>query len=126
MGGPKWSEGLPYHGPLGLSTASLMAVGLSTVSDGDPVVLIALDNPVHAVGNEYLHGSRAKRTETFHVGQVAIYVSLGVHVFGDCNTICQLSQSKHAHQHALSGVETKMSMEVPIGFPAGPCGPSRK
>ena len=55
------------------------------VTDGEIVVLIALDNSSRA-GNEYTLSSGKKGTPTFHIPQIVICIHLGVGVFTDCTT----------------------------------------
>jgi hypothetical protein len=85
VGGPKRSEGLPYRGPVGFSTASLTEAGFLTLSDGEPVVLMALAKFNRAARNEYMQVSGTERAPTFHVPHVTIYILLALHVFDDCN-----------------------------------------
>ena len=65
-----------------------MAEEVLIVSDGELVILIALDNALRAAGNEYVRENGAEKTLTSHMVQVAIRISTGVHIFDDHKKTC--------------------------------------
>ena len=119
--GPYRSEGRPYRGPLESRTVSLTAAGLLTQSDGEEIPPRVQEILSRSGSDENMWEGWMGGILTLHAPKIPVYISLVVHVFGNCDLV-RWSTRRYAHRYALSGVTTTMSTHSPCGS----CGPPGK
>ena len=84
----KRAAGGPYRGPVGSRTVSLTAAEVLAQSGGEAMPRRVRETASRSVPGDNIREGGTEGMLTLHTPKVSICISLVVHVFDNCDTIC--------------------------------------